>query len=194
MPRRLPRAFYLQSTRTVARQLIGKNLTLRRNGRLQHFMIVETEAYLGIDDRACHSFGGRRTPRVEVMYRVGGHAYVYFIYGMYFCLNVVTRGEGCPEAILIRAVADPDDPTSRRYAGPGKLCRALAITRAQNGADLVRPGPLTITEAKQTSAKKPHRLVATTRVGVDSYGEAALYKLRFYMQDHPAVSVQSLRK
>jgi DNA-3-methyladenine glycosylase len=149
-------------------------------------MIVETEAYLGVRDRACHSYGGRRTPRVEVMYKKGGHSYVYFIYGMYHCLNVVTRGENRPEAVLIRALYDPNDVDPRRYAGPGKLCKALRITKTHNAIDFVSNRLLTI--KKDGSAVRNLPMVCTKRVGVESYGKAADAKLRYYLKGHPAVS------
>src|ERR1043166_9842170 len=85
---KLGRSFYLQPTKTVARELLGKDLVVRNKNRIKKYKIVETEAYLGVRDRACHSYNGRRTDRTEVMYLEGGHSYVYFIYGMYYCFNV----------------------------------------------------------------------------------------------------------
>src|SRR5690348_6500444 len=121
----LPRDFYARPTLTVARELLGQILV---HGE-KRVRIVETEAYIGPEDLACHAARGRSTPRNEVMYGEPGHAYVYFIYGMYYWLNVVTEREGFPAAVLIRA----GDPGAK---GPGVLCRELGLTREHNGLDL----------------------------------------------------------
>ena len=103
-PKPLPRSFYRKGTAEVARGLLGCRLTRRLpDGSTRSVILVETEAYLGVKDRAAHTWNGRRTPRVEPMWGEGGHAYVYFVYGMHFCMNVVTRGAGEPEAVLLRA-------------------------------------------------------------------------------------------
>ena len=102
----LPLSFYRRDTETVARELLGQMLYRRLpDGRLLSGRIVETEAYLGVGDRACHTYGGRRTARTDMMFADGGVAYVYLVYGMYYCLNAVTRRQGEPEAVLIRALA-----------------------------------------------------------------------------------------
>lgn len=143
--RRLPRRFYRRPTAWVARELLGKILCVRTARGVERARIVETEAYLGVKDRACDSFGGRRTERTEAMYRDGGHAYVY-IYGMHFCLNVTTREAGCPEVALIRAgepVEEGAAPQRSRMKtnGPGKLCKFYGIDRADNGGE-TRTSPL----------------------------------------------------
>ena len=193
----LPRRSYLQPTLRVARALLGKTLVHdtaegRTTGR-----IVEVEAYRGPADRAAHSSGGRRTPRNEVMYGPAGHAYVYFIYGMYFCMNVVCQPAGVPEAVLLRALeplegialmrqrrALPDGPEWRLCRGPGALCRALGITRVENGADLVH-GPLRILDAPPVPAG---RVVRTPRIGVGYAGAHAALPWRFLLRGSPAVS------
>ena len=195
--RALPRGVYLQPTLRVARTLLGKTLVHdgaegRTAGR-----IVEVEAYRGPADRAAHSSGGRRTPRNEVMYGPPGYAYVYFIYGMYFCMNVVCQPAGVPEAVLLRALEPlegielmrrrrvlPDGPEWRLCRGPGVLCRALGITRADNGADLVR-GALRILDAPPVPAA---RVARTARIGVAYAGADAARPWRFVIRGSPAVS------
>lgn len=150
--KKLPPEFYLQDTVQVARQLIGKLLVRRVEGQTLSAIICETEAYTGFSDKACHSYKGS-SPRTRIMFEAGGRAYVYLIYGMYSCLNVTTREEGVPEAVLIRA-ASPVEGIERMMqlrqskkpikslkentllSGPGRLCDALAITREQNGLSL----------------------------------------------------------
>lgn len=189
---RLPRKFYRNPTARVARELIGKVLCVRTARGVERSRIVETEAYLGVKDRACHSFGGRRTARTEPMYRDGGHVYVYFIYGMHFCLNVTTRMAEIPEAVLIRAVeplGDGSRPLSRvrmTTNGPGKLCRRFSITREDNGLDL--------TAAKsriwiEPGAPTPRRWIGVTpRIGIDGSGEAKARLLRYALEGNPFVS------
>ncbi len=143
--------------------------------------IVETEAYVGLPDRASHASRGR-TPRTEVMFGPPGYAYVYLVYGMYCCLNVVTEDEGYPAAVLIRALepcAGIDAPTS----GPGRLCRALAIDRRYDRADLTAP-PLYLA----AGARPAGPVLAGPRVGVPYAGPWALKPWRFYLRDSPWVS------
>ena len=171
----LPRSFYAQDAETVAKALLGAVLVFgERRAR-----VVETEAYVGVHDLACHAAKGR-TKRTEVMFGPPGHAYVYLIYGMYDLLNVVTGGEGDAEAVLIRAA----EPLTEllKTDGPGKLTRALGITRAHNRHDLLSP-PLTFTEGVP-----PETVVTTTRVGVDYAGIWKDAPLRFYDADSPWVS------
>ena len=137
-PRRIEMAFYQRDAVTVARELIGTILVRRYRGKIYRARIVETEAYVGPHDLACHASKGK-TGRTQVMFLPGGHAYVYFIYGMYDMLNVVTGLADDPQAVLIRA-AEPVSgwiaPSPRLLSGPGKLCREMHITRAQNGMAL----------------------------------------------------------
>lgn len=186
MPRKalkkLAREFYSRNTLVVARQLLGMHLVhdegpLRRVGR-----IVETEAYLGPDDLAAHSSKGRTT-RTEVMFGAGGHAYVYFIYGFWNCFNVVTRTEGVPQAVLIRAL-EPVLNVEDKTWGPGLLCRAMGIDRTLNGADLTGPR---LWIGMPSQRKKP-RVVSATRIGVDYAGDWAQRPWRFFDADSPFVS------
>lgn len=192
----LPLSFYRRDTETVARELLGMRLCRRlADGTLLSGRIVETEAYLGKTDPACHTFGGRHTPRTATMYAAGGVAYVYLIYGMHWCLNAVTRSEGEPEAVLIRAVAAergqeyfaatlPHLKPAQWLSGPGRLCRAMDIGRAQNGESL-RSDELWIEKGVAVGGE---HVAAVPRVGVDYAGEAAAWPLRFYLKGEPAVS------
>lgn len=189
----LESSFYRRSTKVVARDLLGKILVIRGSGSMQRLTIVETEAYLGAKDPACHTFGGRRSKRVESMYLPGGHAYVYLIYGMYYCLNVVTRTERQGEAVLIRALAATTDfPKNdpRRFAGPGKLCRELGISKKDDGQNLAASKRIWIENAPAIPRR---RIRAVPRVGVDYAGEAAAWPLRFLIDGHPAISKKPLR-
>jgi DNA-3-methyladenine glycosylase len=177
------RSFYRRATVAVARDLVGAYLARRWRGRWYGARIVETEAYLGAGDAAAHSFGGRRTARVEPMYAEGGHLYVYFVYGMHSCANVVTAREGRPEAVLLRAAEGPAD-TPRLLSGPGKLCAALGITVADSGRDLVGGRRIALFRRR---GRRP-RLGVGPRIGVAYAGKAAAWPLRFFDLDSAAVS------
>jgi DNA-3-methyladenine glycosylase len=178
----------------VARRLLGALLVRRLGRELLVGRIVETEAYVGEADRACHAFAGR-TARNAVMYGEPGHAYVYFVYGMHDMLNVVCRPAGEPEAVLVRAL-EPlqglDGMRRRRRArrdldltsGPGKLCRAFAVTRALNGADLLGP-VLWIAPGRR---RRGERLGRGRRIGVDYAGPDADRELRFWLEGNAWVS------
>ncbi|MGD1147467.1 MAG: DNA-3-methyladenine glycosylase [Thermoanaerobaculaceae bacterium] len=184
----LEKEFYQRATATVARNLLGK-LLIRDlpEGRVA-VRLTEVEAYLGIGDAAAHTFGGRRTPRNEVMWGDGGYLYVYFTYGIHFCCNVVTRKVGIPEAVLLRgAVPVHGEPliavrrggrTGRQLLdGPAKLCQGLAIDRALNGADLTLAGGIWL--ASDGFGCRRGSVRRLPRVGVGYAGEAARWPLRF---------------
>jgi DNA-3-methyladenine glycosylase len=179
-----PRSFFRRDTETVARGLLGMRIARRWRGRWYGARIVETEAYLGVGDRAAHSWGGRRTERVAPMYMDGGHLYVFFVYGMHHCANVVTRPEGVPEAVLLRAAEGPDGAPVRLLSGPGRLCAALGITRADSGRDLLGDGPIAILRG----ARRRIRIGVSPRIGVDYAREAKDWPLRFFDVESPAVS------
>jgi DNA-3-methyladenine glycosylase len=179
--RALPRTFYDRETETVARDLLGMHLAHRVDGVLRVGRIVETEAYLGTHDLAAHSSRGR-TPRTEVMFGPPGHAYVYLIYGMHHCLNVVTEAEGYPAAVLIRAL-EPCEGIDAPTSGPGRLCCALGVDRRHDRADLTAP-PLYLAAGERPAG----RAVAGPRVGVPYAGDWALKPWRFYLRDSPWVS------
>jgi DNA-3-methyladenine glycosylase len=179
----IDRPFFRRGTTTVARALVGAWIAHRWRGRWYGGRIVETEAYLGQWDRAAHSWGGRRTPRVEPMYGDGGHLYVFLVYGMHYCANVVTRRSGQPEAVLLRAAEGPSGAPTRLMAGPGKLCAALGITGADSGADLLGNG----FRIFRAPGKRP-RLAVSARIGVDYAGDAKDWPLRFFDAGSAAVS------
>jgi DNA-3-methyladenine glycosylase len=183
--RRLPRTFYNRDTIQVARELLGKYLVHGdRVGR-----IVETEAYLGPHDRAAHSSRGR-TKRNEVMFGPPGHAYIYMIYGMYFCMNVVTEHAA---AVLIRAL-EPVRNLTGKTSGPGLLCHAMKIDRRLNGHDLLSDD-FYITEAVgrmtsrgAASGEAASKIIKRPRIGVDYAGHWARRHLRFYIAGNPFIS------
>lgn len=178
------RAFLRGDTVKAARGLIGAWIARRHKGHWYGARIVETEAYLGRHDPAAHSYGGRRTPRVEPMYRDGGHLYVYLVYGLHHCANVVTGTEGVAEAVLLRAAEGPEGTPEKLLSGPGRLCRALGITTAASGLDLLAGGELRLARGPG----RPRAIRATPRIGVDYAGEAAGWPLRFFDERSRAVS------
>jgi DNA-3-methyladenine glycosylase len=192
---RLSRAFYEQPTVAVARRLLGKYLVRIDDAGVRAGMILETEAYIGPDDKASHASRGR-TPRTSVMFGPAGFAYIYLIYGMHHCLNIVTEQEDYPAAVLIRAVEPSEGlelmleqrlilDVRRLTNGPGKLCQAFGIDRRLNGLDLC--GEALFIEDRGTSLVD---IVATTRVGVDYAGPWKDKPWRFYIAGHPGVSVR----
>jgi DNA-3-methyladenine glycosylase len=186
----LSRRFYERTALQVARDLLGKVLVHDgRTGR-REARIVETEAYVGEHDLACHASKGR-TPRTEVLFGPGGMAYVYFVYGMHFCFNVVTGKEGLAAAVLVRG-AEPlgGIPPEVRTDGPARLTRALLIGRAENGLDLTSSA-LSIHEGRRVSPQEVRR---GPRVGVGYSGVWAHRPYRFWVDKSPGVSRVSLTK
>jgi len=179
---KLPRPFYDRDTTIVARELLGKLLVRVERGRERIGKIVETEAYLGPHDLAAHSSRGL-TERTRVMFGPPGHAYVYFIYGMYHCLNVVTEREGHASAVLLRAL-EPVKNVDGRTGGPGLLCRAMHIDRRLNGHDLLSDDFFIATPPRA----EPFVIVKRPRVGVDYARHWAKRHLRFYIRGNPFVS------
>ncbi len=178
----LPREFYAQKTIVVARELLGRVLVHQDGDVRRAGVIVETEAYVGAHDLACHAAKGR-TGRTDVMFGAPGHAYVYLIYGMYDCFNVVTEPEGFAAAVLIRAVS-PIEGCVGKTDGPGKLCRAMHITRALNRFDLT-DSALVIEEGTPVPARRRKR---GPRIGVDYAGDWTHELLRFWVDGDPHVS------
>lgn len=185
--RKLPRSFYARETLTVARELLGLHLVHKNIHGRQVGRIVEVEAYKGPQDLAAHSARGR-TPRTEVMFGAPGHAYVYLIYGVWDCLNVVTAAHGVPHAVLIRAL-EPVAGIENTTHGPGLLCRALHIDRGLNGTDLTG-NSLWIERPPEPAYRKP-KVVRATRIGVDYAGDWARKPWRLFDGDSPYVSTVS---
>jgi len=190
---RISRPFYEQSTIDVARQLLGKYLVRKHPDGLTVGRIVETEAYVGPEDKACHASRGR-TKRTEIMFGPAGHAYVYFIYGFYHCLNIVTESKNFPAAVLIRAVEPLEgvdlmkkrrrtEKTHNLASGPGKLCQAFAIDRSLSGANVC--GKLLYVEDPGEPAPK---ILAKPRVGVDYAGKWKHKPWRFLIRGNEFVS------
>ncbi len=180
--RRLDRSFYDQDTILVARELLGKYLVHRSDGLERIGRIVEDEAYLGPHDLAAHSSKGL-TPRTKVMFGPPGYAYVYMIYGMYYCMNVVTEQEGHASAVLLRAV-EPVENIDDRTQGPGLLCKAMRIDRRLNGHDLVSDDFYIADPLKED----PFTIVKRPRVGVAYAKHWQKRLLRFYIKGNLFVS------
>ena len=180
---KITRDFYARGTLTVARELIGMQLVRAEKGTIRRGRIVETEAYKGPRDLAAHSSRGR-TLRTEVMFGPPGYAYVYFIYGFWYCLNIVTATEGVPHAVLVRAL-EPVSGIDDKTRGPGLLCRAMHIDKHLNGADLC--GSALWLERPAAPARPP-RIARSERIGVEYAGEWARRPWRFYDRDSRYVS------
>ncbi len=178
----LPRSFYDRDTVDVAHALLGQHLVHRVDGTTRVGRIVEVEAYLGPKDLAAHTSKGR-TARTEAMFGPPGHAYVYLIYGMHHCMNVVTEAEGSGTAVLLRAL-EPVGELPFASNGPGRLCKAMGIDRRHYGHDLCG-AELFIAPAPAVPAAD---IVARPRIGVDYAGVWALRPLRFYLAGNPFVS------
>jgi len=200
--KKLGREFYNRDSILVAKKLLGKVLVHETGGQRTSAKIVEAEAYMGIKDKAAHSYGGKRTPRVEVMYGHPGFSYIFMIYGMHCCFNIVTSEKEKPQAVLIRA-AEPLEGiewmAQRRFGtsyeqltksqrrgltnGPGKLCHALSLDRSLNGMDLC--GNEVYVEEGES---KNLSIVTAKRVGIDYAEEAKDYPWRFYVEGSEYVS------
>lgn len=183
---KLPREFFARRTLIVARELIGMHLVHMDSGVRRVGRIVETEAYLGPKDLAARSARGK-TPRNAVMFGPPGHAYVYLIYGIWHCVNVVTREEGVPQAVLLRAL-EPVEGLDGATWGPGLLCRAMHIDRTLHGADL-EGNELWI--ERPCEPERRLRIARATRIGVDYSGAWAQRFWRFFAADSPYVSTVS---
>ena len=196
--RRPPRAFFRHDPVRVARELLGHRLVSGVGDIPTAGIIVETEAYLGLPDKAAHTYGGRRTRRNRTMWGAAGHAYVYFVYGMHHCMNVVAGETGDPVAVLIRAL-EPDTGIDTMFerrrrvrcatdlcSGPAKLCQALGIDLSLDGENLSSSNRLCITSPVRRLP--PATIVAAPRVGIAYAEEWQHEPLRFFVADNPHVS------
>ena len=195
--KKLSREFYTRAdTLLIAQDLLGKTLVIpNTNGARVSGMIVETEAYLGIEDKAAHSYGNRRTKRTETMFATGGTVYIFFIYGMYFQFNVVVGEKDVPHAILIRAVEPIENIKLMRdrrgpmkdvnlTSGPGKLCIALGVDKTFNNEDLLG-NRAWLEKGAKISVEE---IVCGKRVGIDYAEEYAEKLWRFWIKDNSFVS------
>lgn len=197
MSKKLTRRFYRSETTQVARDLLGQRLVHTVNGKRLSGTIVETEAYLGLQDPACHSFHGKVTARTKTFYLDGGHSYVYLIYGMYYCFNVITQKTNQPEAVLIRALEPIEGleqmkknrPQAKNIKslcnGPGKLCQALNISMSENEIDLLHSSKIFI---EKRASLQNSEITSRPRIGIDSKGVAATWPLRFYIKNNSFIS------
>ncbi|MBR2667441.1 MAG: DNA-3-methyladenine glycosylase [Oscillospiraceae bacterium] len=203
---KLDRAFYERDTVTVARELLGKYLVHRLEGETLCVRLTETEAYVGPIDKACHAYNYRRTKRTSVMFGPPGHAYIYFIYGMYYCLNIVTEPEGEPCAVLLRGAAPAGDESAlfrHRFGGsaggwtayrrknflngPGKLTLAMGLTAAQNGLDLCGQTLFLCDDPADAGLpsvpQRPFHIGTGPRIGIDYAEEAVDFPWRFTLAE-----------
>lgn len=191
----LKREFYIKDGITLAKDLLGKILVKEIDGVLYKGRIVETETYMGVVDKACHSYNNRRTKKTEAMYREGGYSYIYLIYGMYNCFNVTASIKDNPEAVLIRALEPLENKElmlkirkvkrDKDIAnGPGKLTKALRITSEDNDIDLTLRKNIWL----EDDGYIPNKIIETTRIGID-YAEEFKDKLwRFYISENNNIS------
>lgn len=199
--------FFRQDAITVATNLLGKYLVREYDDKKIITKIVETEAYMGIEDKAAHVFGDRRTERTEPLYQDGGHIYVYLIYGMYHCLNISANIEGIPECVLIRAVepiSEIDEISQNRYSkdykdlssyqrknicnGPGKLCKALKIDKNLNFESILGNKLYIIDNVNLDNESNQFEIIESKRVNIDYAEEAKDYLWRYYIKDNKHVS------
>jgi DNA-3-methyladenine glycosylase len=196
--RKLSRSFFARPALEVARDIIGRRLVHETPQGTTAGIVVEAEAYTGVSDPASHAYRGRRTKRNEVMWGPPGHAYIYPIYGMYLCFNVVCGQVGEPQGVFLRAVRPTEglalmaarrgvsllDKRAERQlcSGPSKLCQAFGITRSMNGMDVSG------NELYFTTGEPPSEVVASKRIGVDYAGEGREWPWRFLWKDDPYVS------
>lgn len=210
---RLQREFFTRDGLIVARELLGKVLVRETSAGTIRGIITEVESYMGVNDKGSHTYGGRRTERTEPMFHVGGTSYVYFTYGMYYCMNITSGLEGDPQAVLIRSVEPADEESRERMLqlrmaagvarmqrsksvaqaeldklrknlekhladGPGKMCIAMGITKADNAVDMIESDTFYVTEGIEV---EPEKIKNGKRIGIDYAEEAADYLWRFFL-------------
>lgn len=192
---KIKREFYTRDGISVAKDLLGKVLVKRHKDELLKGRIVETEAYLGPEDKGSHAYEGRKTKRTNAMYGIGGTSYVYLIYGMYYCFNVVANIEDVPHAVLVRALEPMEGIEEMMHlrgigggnhltSGPGKLCEALGITKDDNNVDMVISDDMWI----EDDGYIPERVRESKRIGIDYAREYRDKPWRYYIDGNPWVS------
>ncbi len=208
MSHKLRRRFFVESATEVAKEMLGKYIIHLDNGVKLSGRIVETESYMGPEDKAAHSYKWKKTERNRVEYLTGGHIYIYLVYGMYWQLNITTAKEGLPQCVLIRAVEPVEgikEMTKRRKmkpvgskisngsslilnltSGPGKLCQALGFDSSHYGLDVTRSPRVWLEDRGEKIPKKD--IFRTKRVGIDYAEEWADKHWRFYLKSNPFVS------
>ncbi|SDL50281.1 DNA-3-methyladenine glycosylase [Halarsenatibacter silvermanii] len=205
----LDRDFFRRDAVTVARELIGKKLVRYLEGEKLSLRIVETEAYCGPEDEACHASGGRRTERTEPMFLQGGHLYIYLIYGIHRCLNIVAAEVDSPHAVLIRA-GEPlegielmrenrtlDDPNYHQIAGgAGRICQALSLDEDYSGLNLLKSEEIHIEYIDEgericdDDGENNFEIVSSSRINIDYAGDTYRNKpWRFYLKNSSCLSV-----
>lgn len=178
---RLSRSFYSRPTLEVAKGLLGKDIVRNYKGREIRGKIIETEAYLGPQDRASHAFKGKLTERNKAAYMKGGHVYIYLVYGMHWQFNISTFKKGVPECVLIRAISSKED--IKKTNGPGKLCKYLKLDKSLYGEDLAKSK-----EVWLERGENPSQILYSGRIGIDYAGPYwAKRKLRFLIKDYQRV-------
>ncbi len=204
--KKLPRDFYTRSTLEVAKDLLGKVLVHETPEGITKGKIVEVEAYCGVADKGAHAYGGLRTDRTEIMFGPGGFSYVYLIYGMHSCMNIVTEKKEVPECVFLRALEPVEgmelmekrrktDKLKNLCNGPGKLCQAMGIDRSCYGLDLL--GEQLYVEYPEKNRKtgleqeeEPFEIVASKRINIDYAEEAKDFLWRFSIKGNPFVSAK----
>lgn len=175
---KLGKEFFEQKTLKAAKGLLGKRLCVRKGGKILKRVIIETEAYVGEDDLACHASKGR-TKRTETLYKKAGTVYAYLIYGMHYCLNIVTEKENYPSAVLIRGITVEENGETKIISGPGRVCRHFGIDKTFNGLNVfgkdiwVEDGSLKIS---------PGKILKSKRIGVDYAKHCKDYLWRFNVE------------
>ena len=194
---RFDREFFLRDALVVGPEILGNFLIRKIGDKIIKTKIVEVEAYMGPEDRASHAYENKRTSRTEPMFSLGGNSYVYLIYGMYNCMNIVCQEEGRPEALLIRGVEPLNEfdlvrknrnlikNTHNLTNGPGKLCSALQIDREFSGYDLINGEELYL---EKNEDKEEFEIIYSKRIGIDYAGEYAEKLWRFYIKDNKFIS------
>lgn len=194
---RLSQDFFMDDAIEVAKKLLGKILVHETPEGTTKCRIVETEAYMGVLDKGSHAYSGKITPRTSTLYEQGGVAYVYLIYGMYHCMNVVVNVKGLAQGVLIRALEPLEgielmkkrrkmDKIKNLCNGPGKLCIAMDITKKENGVNLMSSSLF----LEEDEKKEPFEIVSAKRINIDYAEEAKDFLWRFYIKDTPYVSVK----